>query len=136
MWVKDIRLPGNPSGITRRELGISLVETLVALAVLATVAVIFLTGLLITTRAAAETDEQSTAESIARSQTEWVQSSNYSVTGYTSATLPAISDYLNYSVNISARSLHMPDNGIQEITVVVSHSGKQVVTLESYKTNR
>ena len=124
--------------VIRRESGMSLIETAVALAVLGTIAVTFLTGLVITTRAASITDEQATAESLARSQMEWSQSANYTVnaTGYSPAPIPGGKDYIDYSANITAQSLHTPDDGVQKITVAVNHSGRQVITLESYKVNR
>ena len=120
------------------ESGLTLLESLVALAILATIAVVFLGGIFGTTKAAAVTDEKTTAESLAQSQMEWVQNATY-VTGATSygpATLPGSWDYNNYSVNITAAALHSPDDGIQKITVTIRHSGKDVLQLEGYKVNR
>ena len=54
--------------ISTSEAGISLVETIVALGVLGIIAVTFITGVTVTTRAAYITDEQATAESLAKSQ--------------------------------------------------------------------
>ena len=123
---------------TRRESGITLIETVVALAILATVAVIFLNGLATTSKAAFITDEQTTAESLAQSQMEWVANADYvySPAQYSPAPVPSGKDYINYSVNITAEPLHDPDDGIQKITVAVKHSGETVIILQSYKVDR
>ncbi len=120
---------------TRRESGATLLEAIVALAILATIVVVFLGGLIGTTKAASLTDERTTAESLAQSQMEWVLNSNYA-SQYSPATLPSGSDYINYTVNITATSLHSPDDGIQKITVTVQRSGKEITRLEGYKASR
>ena len=61
----------------RGQRGISLIETLVALSILGAVAVVFLSSLTGASRAAFIIDEQSTAESLARSQMEWVKNASY-----------------------------------------------------------
>ncbi|GAG72481.1 unnamed protein product, partial [marine sediment metagenome] len=68
----------------RRERGTTLIETAVALAVLGAIAVTFLSGLATTTKVVGLTDEQTTAESLAQSQMEWVKNAGYSynATGY------------------------------------------------------
>jgi len=118
--------------------GLTLIETVIALAILGTIAVIFLNGLTTTAEAAFTTDERATAESLAQSQMEWAQNASYTdnATQYSSAPIPSGSDYTNYSVNITAESLHDPDNGIQKITVTITRSGEQVFTLEGYKLDR
>jgi len=121
---------------TSRESGTTLVETLVALAILGTIAVIFLSGLATTSKAAFTVDEQATAESLAQSQMEWVQNASYSATGYSPAPIPTGKDYINYSATIMAESLHNPDDGIQKIAVTVRHSGETVITLQGYKVDR
>lgn len=116
-----------------RESGATLIETLVALFVLGTIAVIFLSGLVTTTKASSTTDERATAESLAQSQMEWAQNATYNATGYLLAPIPSSSDYTNYSANITVEPR---GEGIQKITVIVSRSGEQVITLESYKAQR
>lgn len=133
-----MQLSGKLNTYTRRESGTTLLETLVALAILGTIVVIFLGGIIGTTKAASLADEQTTAESLAQSQMEWTQNATYipSTTQYTPAALPDGKDYINYSANIAATSLHNPDDGIQKITVTIQRSGKSVVTLEGYKVDR
>ncbi len=122
--------------LTCRESGTTLLETVVALAVLGIIAVTFLSGVVTTSRAAFTTDERATAESLARSQMEWVQSASYNATGYSPAPIPSGKDYINYSANITAESLHDPDDGIQKITVTIMRSGEPVFKLEGYKVDR
>ncbi len=121
-----------------RESGATLLETVVALAILGTIAVTFLTGLATTSRAAFTVDERATAESLAQSQMEWAQNASYSynATSYSPAPVPSGSDYINYSANITAEPLHDPDDGIQKITIIVNRSGEQIITLEGYKLQR
>ncbi|MBA7620637.1 hypothetical protein ES703_27990 [subsurface metagenome] len=123
---------------TRRESGITLIETVVALAIMGTIAVTFLSGLATTYKAAFIVDEQATAESLARSQMEWAQNIDYvySVTQYSSASIPSGRDYINYSATITAEPLHNPDDGIQKITVTVKRFDETVTRLQSYKVDR
>ena len=122
----------------RRESGYTLLETVVALAILGIIAVAFLYGLTTTSRTVSIADEQATAESLARSQMEWVKNTSYSynATGYSVAPVPSAKDYLDYSANITAEPLHDPDDGIQKITVTVARTGEIVFQLEGYKVDR
>ena len=117
------------------EVGVALIETLVALAILGIVAAVFLSGLATTAKANFIVDEQATAKSLARSQMEYVKSASYvyEATQYTAAPVPSAEDYADYSVSINAEPLNNPDDGIQKITVTVKHHDKEVITLESYK---
>ncbi len=119
-----------------RESGVSLLETVVALAILGTIAVTFLSGVAITSKAAFTTDERATAESLAQSQMEWTQNASYNTTGYLLAPIPNGKDYINYSVNITAQPLPGGNVGIQKIIVTVNRTDEQVFTLESYKVDR
>ena len=124
--------------LLRGQKGVSLVETLVAMAILAAIGVTFLSGLATTSRAVALVDEQATAESIAWSQMETVKHANYvsEAATYAASPIPADKDYLNYSVAITAQPLHSPDDGIQKIKVTISRSGAGIVTVEGYKVDR
>ena len=123
---------------TSRESGATLIEAVVALAILGTIGVTFLSGLTTTSKAAFISDEQATAESLAQSQMEWVKNASYSynATGYTSAPIPTVKDYLNYSATIVASPLRNPDDGIQRITVTVKRSSETTTKLEGYKVDR
>ncbi len=125
----------------RRESGATLIETLVALAILGTVAVTFLSGMYTTSKAAFLADTRATAMSLAQSQMEWAENFTYfnAPYDYTSAAPNATGkDYIGYSANITAARLsgHTSDDGIQKITVTIKRSGDNVTKLESYKVNR
>ena len=123
-----------------RESGATLIETLVALAILGTVAVTFLSGIYTTSRATFLVDVRTTAMSLAQSQMEWAENATYNNAPfeYSPAPIPSGKDYVYYSANVTAALLpgHSPDDGIQKITVTVKHSGEQVFTLEDYKVDR
>jgi len=123
---------------TCRESGATLLEAVVALAIVGTIAVTFLSGLAITSKAAFTADERATAERLAQSQMEWAKNSDYvySTIQYSPAPMPSGKDYINYSATIAAEPLHDPDDGIQKITVTVTRSGEGVITLEGYKVDR
>ena len=123
---------------TGRESGVTFIETVVALAILGVIAVAFLKGLTATSKSAFIADEQTTAESLAQSQIEWVKNASYSynATTYSPAPIPSGKYYLNYSALITAEPLRDPDDGIQKITVTVKRSDKGVIKLEGYKVDR
>jgi type II secretory pathway pseudopilin PulG len=120
------------------ESGIGLIEVLVALAILGAVAAAFLSGLATTSKANVIDDEQATAESLARSQMEWLRNVDYvyEATEYSPAPLPTDADYTNYSVETTAEPLHNPDDGIQKIAVTVKRLDKEIVILEDYKVDK
>jgi len=125
-------------GLVHGESGVTLTETLVALSILAAIAVPFLGGQATTSKAISIVDEQTTVESLARSQMEWVKNADYvyDATTYPAAPISDNKDYINYSVVISAEPLHSPDDGIQRITITVSRTSSEVMKLEGYKVAR
>ncbi len=122
----------------RREPGVSLMETVVALGILGAISVTFLSGLATTSRATFIADEHTTAGSLAQSQMEWARNTGYvyEAVAYTAAPIPAHKDYLDYSASIAVQPLHAPDDGIQKLTVTIQHSGRGIVLLEGYKVDR
>jgi len=131
-WFRMLRI------FNGRESGVTFLETIVALAILGVIAVTFLNGLTTASKATFIADEQTTAESLAQSQMEWVKNADYSynATAYSPVPIPVGKDYINYSVIITASPLHDPDDGIQKITVTVKHSDEGVIKLEGYKVDR
>ena len=65
------------SKIAGSESGIIFMETVIALALLGIIAVAFLSGLATTSKATVIAGEQTTAESLAQSQMEWVKKITY-----------------------------------------------------------
>jgi prepilin-type N-terminal cleavage/methylation domain-containing protein len=107
------------------EPGFSLIEILVALGILAAVAVVFLLGMSTSSKAVMVSQEAVAAEGLAKSQMEDTKAQTYvdgSVT-YPKITIPQDLIDQGYDVAIVAAPLHNPDDGIQKITVTVTHGG-------------
>ena len=122
----------------RREPGVSLMETVVALGILGAISVTFLVGLATTSRATFILDEHATAESLAQSQMEWARNTGYvyEAATYPAAPIPAHKDYLDYSASIAVQPLHAPDDGLQKLSVTIQRSGRGIFLLEGYKADR
>ena len=135
------------------ERGISLVEVLIALAILALVAVAFLSGLATASKALIIADERTTAESLAKSQMEYVKDCEYDdINNPPQYEIdPDLDIPDGYDIEITAERLDPKgdgtdnDDGIQKITLVVEHYGEAVfifieddkkITLEGYKVDR
>ena len=124
-----------------RARGFTMIEVVIAIALIGLIAVAVMSALATASIALIIADERATAESLARSQLEYVKNSPYDETNNPpeySPDLTAVPD--GYDVDIDAIRLNPdPDNppedddGIQKITVTVSRDGEVKVTLEGYK---
>ncbi len=129
------RLKGNETGVT-------LIETLVALALIGIISVAFLSGLATAAKATFIADEQATAESLARSQIEDIKNQGYidydepDHEEYAEIETP---DNSNYDIEIDAIPIN-PETGqaqgIQKIRVTVKRGDKTVLTVDAYKVDR
>lgn len=128
--LKAIRIS---SILGRNEAGVSLIETLIALALLGLIGVAFLSGLITVSKATILADERATAESLARSVMEDVKAAPYA-DSY-SAQVPSGADYSDYLPTIGVEPLYDADD-IQKITVTVKHDGESVLVVEGYKVER
>ena len=141
--------------------GMTLIEVVVALALLGIIAVTFLGGLTAAARAALLADVRTTAESLARAQMEDVKRQGYNSTlvddghaTYAKLVSPygyAIWSIDRYDVEVSGTAddpitaipwdsqndqpvpLGEDDMGLQKIKLVVKHEDKAIFTLEGYK---
>jgi prepilin-type N-terminal cleavage/methylation domain-containing protein len=140
----------------KSEKGFSLIEVIIAIALLGVISAAFFGALFTVSKATFTSDELATAESLARSQLEYVKNAPYQDGGFsyeippdppmtqpppwdtTYTTLDSI--YPGYSVGVNGTSLNSPDDGIQMITVIIYHNKdvdpEPVVTLEGYKIQR
>jgi len=115
----------------------TLIETLVALGIIAAVAVVFLIGMTTSAKAVMVSQERVAVDSLAKSQMEDTKARGYALTlTYPKITIPQDLVDQGYDVGIAAAPLHNPDDGIQEITVTVSRDGAPVFTMVGYKVNR
>ncbi len=118
----------------RSESGMSLIETLVALALLGTIGVGFLSSMGTATKATIVADEQVTAESLARSEIEYIKTSNYQSSYLID---PALDIPSGWSISDPAvEALHDPDDGIQKVVISVQRNGKDKFSATIYKTDR
>ncbi|MDD5313131.1 MAG: prepilin-type N-terminal cleavage/methylation domain-containing protein [Dehalococcoidia bacterium] len=125
--------------------GVSLTETLVALAILGLVVAVFLGGIYTSTIGNGIAATRISAESLARSELEYVRASVYdNVTGsYTlpgtppswdpsHSTLPSGSDY--FSVTVDTEDMAGYGGGMKKITAIAYLKGNEVLRIVTYKT--
>ncbi|MBN2076200.1 MAG: hypothetical protein JW762_11680 [Dehalococcoidales bacterium] len=112
-----------------RQQGLVLMEAIVALALIGLIAAGFLGAVGTSYKSTAMTMGMTTAESVARSQMEYIKQQSYESSGaYDKIAHPAY-----YSINWTAVELV---EGKQKITITVNHTGETVLVLEGYKVNR
>ena len=108
--------------------GFSLIEVLIALALMGTIGVAFLSGMGTVSGVTLTTDKRETAKNLAENQMEYIKNQAYAAT-YTSA--PIQPEYTGYNVTIDAE--YLQDSDIQKITVTTTFQNKVVMKLEGYK---
>jgi len=125
--------------------GQTLIEVLIAIALLGMIAVPFLTALSTSSRGLIVADERTTAESLVRSEMEYVKNCDYNSTGFSYEIPPTANNtpwggfhaldsrYAGYSVNVTGVPI---DLYIQNITVRVYHGNESVLTTSTYKIAR
>ena len=119
--------------------GFTLIEVIIAIALLGMLAVAFLGGLSTGLKVLSRTDELETARNIAEKQMEYVMKLPYQNSPYTYPQFPDMStSYPGYTVTATGNSITGADSKIQKILVMVSHNGnpQPVITLEDYKVQR
>jgi type II secretory pathway pseudopilin PulG len=117
----------------RGEKGISLLETVIAVAIMGIIAVAFLSALATTSSARATNDERTAAKILAEGIIENIKAEDYSPT-YDSFDAVDPPEFAGYTVDVTTTAER--NGNIQKITVVVSHQGHEVLTLEGYKVDR
>ncbi len=114
----------------KSEKGISLLETIVAVAILGIISVAFLSALATTSTARATNEERTSAKILAEAIIENIKTEDFSPS-YEPA-IPA--EFPGYTANVT--TVIERNGNIQKITVIISHQERQVLTLESYKVDR
>lgn len=139
------------------EKGFTLIGVLVAIAILGLVAVIFAGGISTAAKAVFVSDERATAESLAKSQMEYVKNQPYLFapgggestyekissipSGYAIRSVKRdgskVSDIIGVPWDTQNDQANATDEGIQKIELIIDHLDKDaVITLEGYKVHR
>ena len=137
MIKSDRRIFAGFCSALKDEQGMNLIEVLIALLIVSLVAGVFLGAVAASSRAVIVGQEQVSAESLAKSQMEHIQQQAYSVDGVAYTTISPLP--AGYGVNFTVTRLDPrqddsgDEQGLQKITVTVTHNGNTVFTLEGYK---
>jgi len=145
--------------------GFTLIEVVIAIALIGLIGAAVLSALSTASLALIIADQRATAESLARTQMEYVKSQNYTAaadTGVANYTKIETTDFLGYSicsVDCSINGANEPvncgpndpviavpwdtgnntaldvDNGLQKVKLVIKHDDDIIVVLEDYKRN-
>jgi len=125
--------------------GFTLIEILVALAILAAIGVAFLSGLSTTSKIVAMSQESVAVESLAKSQIERIKSQDYIpvvdydplTNGYEEINIPADLAGRGYDIEINPPEIIIipPEGGfeLQSITVVIRRNGEGMFTISIYR---
>jgi type II secretory pathway pseudopilin PulG len=132
-----------PYRSSTRERGDIFIEVIIALAIIGLVAVGVLVGLAAAAKSNIISDEQTTGESLARAQIEYIQQQPYD-SGNTTPFYNVLSSLpTGYSIITPMATRLDPkgdgtgnDDGLQKITVSVQHKGETIFVLEDYKVQR
>ena len=119
------------------EKGFSLIETIVATTLLGVVAVAFLSGLGTSIKATLITKDHAVAESLARSELEYVRDYAYEYDTNEYEVNPTLDIPAGWSITPPVvEPMHETDDGIQKVTVNVERNGETVLSLFTYKVDR
>lgn len=114
----------------RREKGSSLLEVLVALALLGIVSVLFLSSVANSSSARVTADTRVSAKILAESLIDNIKKQSYEPSY--AVTVPP--EYPGYSANLTVNS--MGNGNIQKLTITIKYFTSDVLTLEDYKVDR
>lgn len=141
-FLKNRRGKSGLKALVRGQKGFSLVEVIVAVAILAVIGVAFLSALTTGYLALVLADEDTVAESLTRTEFENIRNADYPIVLPDSeagivGNYPAHKVVLGglYAVDIEVEALGEPgqESPIQLITVHISHQGEVVLTTQTYK---
>jgi type II secretory pathway pseudopilin PulG len=113
--------------------GLGLVETLMAVAVLGTAVVAFVSALSAGSIAVGEHDSETIAQGLAQSQTEYTKGYAYDPGAIT---YPLVAAPDGYGISVGVSAVPGADADIQKITVTINHDGEEMIQVEDYKVNR
>ncbi|MCX7912595.1 MAG: prepilin-type N-terminal cleavage/methylation domain-containing protein, partial [Dehalococcoidales bacterium] len=112
--------------------GVSLIETIVAVAILGIIGTAFFSALMITTSARAMSEERTAAKILAEGIMEHVKKQPYAAEYDVPSSL--LATFPGYAADIAVADER--NGSIQKITITITHQNRAVLTLEGYKTDR
>ena len=125
-------------GLLGGQRGVSLIEVVVAVAILGLISTAYLSALVSSSKTQNVDQTLASAMHLAESQMEYVMNQPYAVSYASDAAIS--SNYPGYSVAISATNVTSRDASLQKICVTVSHGVRPIImsaaddcTLASYK---
>jgi len=130
------RIPIKGMAVVRGQTGASLIESVVAVAILGTVIVSLLVAFSTGSVAVNAVDEQVTVENLARSQLEYTKDSPYTPAPTTYPLSPTLTLPAGYEILAEALPVPDTDDNIQKIRVTVSRDGEAQLVVEDFKVNR
>ncbi len=125
-WLTKLKLRGDERGLT-------LVESLITVAVVGIVLAAFVVALSTGALAVRESDQEVTVQSLARTQMEYTKGYPYD-SGAT--TYPTVNAPADYSISVAVTTVPATDSNIQKVTANISRDGQVLLTVEDYKVNR
>ncbi len=122
----------------KRQRGMTLIETLLAMSILSIIAGAFLTSMTTAAQTSFINHKRTTAESLARSQIEYIKRQDYRV-DLLYEKLPPELIPSGYDIDITVERLNprgdsiSNDDGLQKIIITVTYHEDPVLTVEGYK---
>ena len=117
----------------KNEEGLTLVESLVTVAIVGVALVAFAVALSTGAIAVNENDQEVVVQSLARTQMEYIKGYPYDSEA---TTYPTVGTTDNYSISVAVTSVPDTDANIQKVTANISRDGQLLLTIEDYKVNR
>ena len=117
----------------RDEKGVALVESLIAVAIMGTAVITLIISLATGSIAIRETDKEVVAQSLARTQLEYIKGYTYDPDA---TTYPTVSTPPGYTISVGVSSTPDADPDIQKVTANISREGTLILAIEDYKVNR
>jgi Tfp pilus assembly protein PilV len=134
--------------VPKSQRGVSLMETVTALGIMSFVGLAVIAGVSTSIKSNEMARTHISAESLARSELEYVSRQPYTTTaiGYTltspddspvypdgwDATHTMPEGYTGYTITVSSNKVYV-ESTIQKLTAVVSYTGDEVLTIETYQ---
>jgi len=115
------------------ETGLTLVESVITIAIIGVALVAFAVAMSTGALAVSESDQEVTAQSLARTQMEYIKGYPYDPVA---TTYPTINTTDNYSISVAVTSVPDADDNIQKVTATISRDAEVLLTVEDYKVKR